>query len=76
MQRFETLWEAIKIIKNNEETLAIKILKQDAVLKKLPVDTIERLRMYIYLHIYLDGMTNALLIIFVNIYRKNPCGKP
>lgn len=43
LERLSAVWEALKILKNNEEAIAVKIAKQDALFKKLPTKTIEKL---------------------------------
>ncbi|ODM91678.1 Glutamine-rich protein 2 [Orchesella cincta] len=43
VERLGAVWEALKILKHNEEAIAVKIARQDAVMKKLPTKMIDKL---------------------------------
>jgi hypothetical protein len=44
LEKLATLWEAVNILKSNEESIAVRIVKQDVLLKKVPGDMMEKLR--------------------------------
>ncbi|CAL8125231.1 unnamed protein product [Orchesella dallaii] len=43
VERLGAVWEALKILKHNEEAIAVKIARQDAMMKKLPTKMIDKL---------------------------------
>lgn len=44
LERLSAIWEALRILKHNEEAIAIKIARQDAIVKKIPAKIIDKLR--------------------------------
>lgn len=43
MQRIGMLTDAIKVLKHNEQTMTMKILKLDSVVAKIPTETFEKI---------------------------------
>lgn len=43
LEKLQTLWEAVNVIKNNEENMAVRLVQQDAVLKRIPDGAMDKL---------------------------------